>query len=317
MSFVGNIAKLGAAAHALPINLAMRGLEAGAGIARNAVTQSPATHLVNRAQNAIAQADTALAQMHRQMSPVELGRTLAGLGSSPAAQFLGPALGMPRGLPGIDLNPFDDIANAAKSAFEGLKEIGGDIKDSLAALPSSAANAVADSMRGPHARKLTPGEEAKLREVFGDSIDLSNVRIVDGPGYNGDAWAAFNIGGNPAITEGNTVYIRSDHFQKDFSTSPEGIELLVHEFTHVRQYQQMGFGSFFAKYGADLVKIGDRNKVYDYQSRPDTTFATETIEGQAQMVGDYARYKAGGNNLTPDQVKDIERRLKGTGIFGL
>lgn len=190
------------------------------------------------------------------------------------------------------------------------------VRDALGSLPSSAANALADSMRGSQARELTPGETVALRRAFGDSIDLGNVRIVNGPGRNPDAALAFNVGGNPAITEGNTVYVRSDHYTADFSTSPAAINTLTHEFTHVRQYQQLGFGGFFAKYAGDLVSIGDRNKVYDYNSRGGN-FGAETIEGQAQMVGDYAGYKAGEVKLSPAQVASVERKLAGTGLFGL
>ena len=281
-----------------------------AGAARTIANVAPATSFASLAQSHIAEASQLMSQLQQNMSPIALGNALRHNSNATSS-------GLTRVAAGADLNPFDNIANAVKGAFDNVRELGGNIKDTLASLPSGAANAIADSMRGPGARKITAGEEQKLREVFGDSIDLSNVRIVDGPGYNADAFLAFNVGGNPAITEGNTVYMRSDHFQKDFSTSPEGVEMLVHEFTHVRQYQDMGFGGFFAKYAKDLVAIGDRNKVYDYGSRKDTTFATETLEGQAEMVGDYARYKAGGNNLNQAQVRDIERRLQGTGLFGL
>lgn len=103
-------------------------------------------------------------------------------------------------------------------------------------------------MRGPNARELTSGEYGLLQDAFGSSIDLSNVRIVNGSGYNPDALTAFEIGGNPAITEGNTVYINPAskngiplYYSADLSTSPDGIRTLLHEFTHVFQYQQLGF----------------------------------------------------------------------------
>jgi hypothetical protein len=35
------------------------------------------------------------------------------------------------------------------------------------------------------------------------------------------------------------------------------------------------------------------------------------------MVGDYAGYKAGEVKLTPAEVKSLEAKLRGTGIFGL
>ena len=189
------------------------------------------------------------------------------------------------------------------------------VKDQLAALPGQAANALADSMRGPGARPLTPGETAAVQQAFGGSVDLSNVRIVEGPGRNPDAWVAFNVGGNPAITEGNTVYIK-DGYSADLSTSPDGVRTLVHEFTHVRQFQQLGFGAFAAKYAHDLVASGgDRDKPYHYETR-ETPWRNETLEGQAEMVGDLAYLRAGGNQLPADRRADIEQRLTGTGIYG-
>jgi Domain of unknown function (DUF4157) len=210
----------------------------------------------------------------------------------------------------------DGLSGLARSARNQVVELAETMRDQLTSLPNSAANAVADSMRGPSARTLTAGETAALRSAFGNSIDLSNVRIVDGPGRNPDAWVAFNIGGNPAITEGNTVYFRSDHYSRNFSATPDGLNALVHEFGHVRQFQQMGFGSFFAKYASDLATYRDRNAVYDYGSRT-SHFRNETLEGQAAMIGDYAGYRAGQGNLTSAQVANIESRLRGTGLFGL
>lgn len=229
----------------------------------------------------------------RGLSAVQRGvleRTLDGLGS------------LARDVPG---QVRDEIVGWAKT-----------VTGQLSALPSQAANALADSMRGPHARGLTTGEQAAVRNAFGQSIDLSNVRIVDGPGRNPDAWVAFNVGGNPAITEGNTVYIARG-YSSDLSTTPEGVRTLVHEFTHVRQFQQLGFGSFAGHYAHDLASAGgNRDAPYDYASRT-TPWRDEPIEGQAQMVGDYAMHRVGGGNLTQSQAQAIERRLAGTGIFGL
>lgn len=181
---------------------------------------------------------------------------------------------------GVVAHGLDNLGSLAADARDTVAGWAGTVRDALASLPNSAANALAASMRGPSARTLTPGETTALRSAFGNDIDLSNVRVVDGPGRNPDAWLAFNVGGNPAITEGNTVYVRSDHYTGDFSTTPAGVNTLVHEFAHVNQFQDMGFGSFFGKYAGDLASIGDRNKLYDYASR-NTTYATETIEGQA------------------------------------
>ncbi|WP_156309854.1 DUF4157 domain-containing protein, partial [Novosphingobium sp. AAP93] len=213
---------------------------------------------------------------------------------------------------GQNWNP---IRDAGESIFRDLEDKRQELAHNLRNLPSNAANALADSMRGPNARELTSGEYKLIRDAFGREIDLSDVRIVNGPGYNPDALTAFNLGGNPAITEGNTVYIGKNYLN-DFSSSRAGIETLLHEFTHVLQYQTLGFSGFGAKYAVDLKNNGfDRNKVYDYQSRS-TTFRTETLEGQAQMVGDYARLRAGNVPSSAPAMQSLARRLQGSGIYG-
>jgi hypothetical protein len=290
------------------------GLASGAIAARAKAPDAPkiAAAIISDARSGSGSVSQLFGQIKDRLSPVDQGNVLRELDQGRAAGTLAKFW-----------NPIDDI-------FDAVKDIAGAVKDGfswlgdkaekalneLASLPNDAANALADSKRGPKARELTAGEEREIRKVFGDDIDLSNVRIVNGPGNSLAAKAAFEIGGNPAITIGNTVYIRSDKYVADFSKTPAGIETLAHEFAHVNQYQDMGFGSFFIKYAKDLKNIGNRDDVYRYETRPNTTYKTETIEGQAAMVGDYARYKAGDNNISAAQAKDIENRLKGTGIFG-
>ena len=182
---------------------------------------------------------------------------------------------------------------------------------------------LAKSMRGPNAGDLTSNEIKLVREAFGSTIDLSDVKIVLGDGGNPNAKLAFSLG-NPAITQGNTVYFDpkatdngSPYYSGDFSSSTEGLRRLLHEFTHVRQFQQLGFAEFARRYATDLINNGlDRNKVYDYQLR-NTTYATETLEGQAQMVGDYAKRRAEGLAADSPEMQSLVRRLKGSGIYGL
>jgi hypothetical protein len=182
---------------------------------------------------------------------------------------------------------------------------------------------LAKSMRGPNARDLNSNEIKLVREAFGSTIDLSDVKIVLGDGGNPNAKLAFSLG-NPAITQGNTVYFDpkatangSPYYSGDFSSSTEGVRILLHELTHVRQFQQLGFAEFARRYATDLINNGlDRNKVYDYQLR-NTTYATETLEGQAQMVGDYAKRRAVGLAADSPEMQSLVRRLKGSGIYGL
>jgi len=76
-------------------------------------------------------------------------------------------------------------------------------------------------------RRLTPAEAALLRQVYGGSVALFNVRVMDFTGPDGRAFVL-----------GNTIYL---------GASP-GRGVLVHECCHVWQYQHRG-----ARYAADAL----------------------------------------------------------------
>lgn len=227
------------------------------------------------------------------------------------------------GLPGIDLpdlpNPLDVIKEGIGKigdAIDKLQDAAEAVKDKLASLPHAVADKIADAMRGPDARVLTDDEKAFVKEAFGDRVDLDKVRFVDGPGNSPIARAAF-AKGNPAITIGNTVYFKPGHYSTDFAKTAEGQNTLVHELAHVMQYDEMGYAAFGAKYAADLARVGGNpDELYRYDKR-ETTYATETLEGQAQMVGDYAEIRNSKDPALQGRIADLEKRLEGTGIYGL
>ena len=78
----------------------------------------------------------------------------------------------------------------------------------------------------PPGRTLREDEVALLRSIFGDGLDLSAVRIKEGPA------GLFSIS-RRAFTLGNTVYVPP-------GSVPLAPGLLVHELTHVWQYQHGG-----------------------------------------------------------------------------
>lgn len=83
-------------------------------------------------------------------------------------------------------------------------------------------------------RRLTREERALLKRVFRESVALYNVRLIEG-------WAGIYSVNSRPFTLGNTIYL------KDHVTSAEP-ELLVHEVTHVWQYQNTG-----ARYASDAI----------------------------------------------------------------
>ncbi len=302
----------------------------------------------------LAQADPPAAQsrlnsLQALLSPVESGelaRSLSGVASFSAGRLGGwdipgipdlpsfPSLpGLPSlpslpdfprlpGLPDLPSIPFPSLPNpidVVKAGLEKLQHAVEALGDKLRSLPSEAANRLADSLRGDKARVLTNAEKDQIREAFRPNVDVDSVRIVNGPGDNPAAKAAFKFGGNPAITIGNTIYLNPDtnSYSGDLGQGGNETGLLIHEFTHVEQYRDLGFGSFGEKYARDLADHGfDRNEVYRYDQR-DTTYAQETIEGQAEMVGDYAEIRNSTDPADQAKIADLEKRLEGTGIYGL
>ncbi|HWU95005.1 MAG TPA: hypothetical protein VN029_05365 [Sphingomonas sp.] len=193
-----------------------------------------------------------------------------------------------------------------------------DFMVTLGKLPHVTANWILDLDRGWHARRLTRVETQLVQEAFGSRVNPADVRIVKGAGLS--AWAAIAFRkGNPAITLGNTIYIKAslgNLTHADLSQSLRGIEMLLHEYTHVVQYATLGFANFGRRYAAELRTHGyDPDKLYDYNSR-NNDWRHETLEGQAQIVGDYGSARRALGNPNNRALADrLRAKLQGTGIY--
>ncbi|RKH21194.1 DUF4157 domain-containing protein [Corallococcus sp. CA047B] len=102
----------------------------------------------------------------------------------------------------------------------------------------------------PPARKLSANEINTLREVYGDSIDYSSMRIKEGNA------GLFSTSGR-AFTHGDTIYIPPGDM-------PMTDELLVHESAHVWQHQNGGTDYMSEALWAQ--KFGD---AYDFEKALD------------------------------------------------
>lgn len=188
----------------------------------------------------------------------------------------------------------------------------------LVRLPHHLADMLADSWRGPDARVLTARERLAIADAFGYRARPDLLRIVNGPGLSAIPRAAFK-NGNPAITIGNTIYLRpaSNWPKKDLISKPEGAALLMHEVMHTIQYRELGYSQFAARYGGDMASVrGKAGEMYKYGKRR-RQFHSEMIEGQAEMVSDYYTLLHSSNPKFASQKAALQRRLKGTGIYGL
>lgn len=196
-----------------------------------------------------------------------------------------------------------DLKGAARDLGEGaFKIVVQTPVDAIISTGAGAVEAV-QSILGidPPSRGVTDAEVAELRKIFGDSVDYSQVRIKEGDGGFFGSGGLLTLGGRPRSVMG-TIYIPSGYIEKKvekkldraiaglnaerqrngdlpLSEAEEQTKrgelyaeterqvrmtLLVHEVTHVWQYQNGGddyageaIWSQIARGGYDLDKVAE------------------------------------------------------------
>ena len=119
-------------------------------------------------------------------------------------------------------------------------------------------------------RSLTGAERALARPTFGSSLDLSRVRIIEG-----DVLAGTTVGNNIRLHQGFDI------------GTPADAQLLIHELTHVWQYQHNGTDYISESLHTQIIghlETGNRNAAYDYVTDASRSFFDFTPEQQAFIV---------------------------------
>jgi hypothetical protein len=161
---------------------------------------------------------------------------------------------------------------------------------------------------------MTAGEIALAKTAFGDEPPYDQVRLRRGAGMNAAAAIAF-LRRNPAITLVRTIYFKTP-WHEDFSLADENDKAdLLHEMTHILQYKRLGVLGFGLRYARELAAHGFKpGTLYDYR-KADTKFPKATLEGQAEMVGDYVRAIFGTGPEAAAEADRIAPFLEGSGLF--
>lgn len=127
---------------------------------------------------------------------------------------------------------------------------------------------VAHLMQTFEHRKLTPGEIALGRSMFGDEIDWARVLIVQAPRFGFGAMAPF----------GGSIIFSSWRAWRDFAAAPLGEQgWFVHELAHIWQSAR-GMVLPIAKLNA----LG--RKAYAYKAQTGAKLRSYNIERQAEIV---------------------------------
>ncbi len=132
-------------------------------------------------------------------------------------------------------------------------------------------------------RPLSRKEKVMLRQVFHHSVSLYKIRIIEG-------WSGlYGITNDGAFTLGNTIYSNQTNLAKVPYT-------LVHECTHVWQYQNLGPRYTSDALGAQVIygRNWSRHDAYNWMDeidRGNTLWEDFNKEAAAQLIQDI--WKAG------------------------
>ncbi|CAB5714303.1 Uncharacterised protein [Delftia tsuruhatensis] len=123
-------------------------------------------------------------------------------------------------------------------------------------------------------RPLTFGERHIVRQIFGDSVDCSMVRIYRG------RFIPFQPS-HTAMAPAGDIFFPPEIFSEDYSMEIESSMkyIFVHEMTHIWQYQQ---GYPVMARGA--IRLG---LSYEYILDADKKLSDYNMEAQGNIVADY------------------------------
>lgn len=146
-------------------------------------------------------------------------------------------------------------------------------------------------------RPLGAAELRLARGVFGASIDYSRVRLIP-------------TGILEYRTVANTIRV-----PEKFTIADEYMaQTLIHELTHVWQYQHGGTSYIsvsLATQIAGTIRTGSRNAAYDYQIAPGASFFEFTPEQQGLIVENYFAMLRDRNALLRLQYRGNHLNAKG------
>jgi hypothetical protein len=134
---------------------------------------------------------------------------------------------------------------------------------------------IVDDLFMPPPRMLNKEEREKVTPVFCGSVNLDQVRLMQG----GPIWAIINAKrGNRAITLDDDIYL--------FGSDEPGHATLTHELTHVWQYQHGGDVYKMVAFDWQIYGGGGYDWSTELDGNPNAGWLTLNPESQAQLIED-------------------------------
>jgi hypothetical protein len=196
-----------------------------------------------------------------------------------------------------------------------FKRVGGAVVDSAMIFGQGVGNVFGNTF-GIHepSRGLNKAEREYLRNVYGDSLNLEDIRIHKGNLTHGLGMAPHCVG--------NDIYLPDEGpdncFNPDGSLNEKGRQTLLHEAFHVYQAQHGGndyiHGALLAN-AEGIVDSGERSAAYDWTVpfKAGKPFAEWNPEAQAEFLETMGKARQGTWDLNGDGIADGAYDLNGNG----
>jgi hypothetical protein len=151
-------------------------------------------------------------------------------------------------------------------------------------------------------RQLTQGEKDLVKQVFGNSIDLSRVRV------HNEKYVFFQPD-NSGMTPNGEIYVHGA-YSSDYASEPSGHKaFFIHEMVHVWQHQTgvLRAGVIGTAILEIIGQLGDYGSAYTYVLDGSKDLTDYGLEQQASIVEDYFRLTRLGEE--PRQVRPPVSRV--------
>ncbi|WP_163861778.1 eCIS core domain-containing protein [Myxococcus eversor] len=182
--------------------------------------------------------------------------------------------------------PEEEVAPKAQAKPVAAQSVASPIVDEFipsAAIPGKEVlKKVLDAAEKLEGKPLTDAQKKDLKGVFGDSVDLDKVRVVEGPASLFDNLSRYT----PAFTAGNKILVNPKAQDGSPTNFPPSKDLLTHEATHVWQYQNHG-----ADYAAKALVAQSAGQGYDWEAgaKDGKKWGDLNPEQQGELIQDAVR----------------------------
>lgn len=132
-------------------------------------------------------------------------------------------------------------------------------------------------------RDLTVGEVWLSREIYGNSVNYSRVKVHHGR-------AMIFQADNSGMTPSGEIYMSGNAYYNDYSVENAGTQgFFIHEMGHVWQYQNRILDPVLAAIGEFFSHGFNYSRAYRYLLDANKTLIDYDIEQQASILEDYFR----------------------------